>query len=166
MSVFFVSCSSEQDSENLENSITNESLETATTEQRLPAGICPPGYVAVWDFDVALVFAKPFTTCRSGFGFCFIRTTVTLDCKRELPLLDARYNSNDDSMSVVVEALNEDTARVWIDSRVEDSPSHSPSDFDTMTIEDFELSTGATLTAGSYSKNVSGSHFYYDVPFK
>ena len=69
-------------------------------------------------------------------------------------------------MSVTVEALDDFTARIWIDSDVVSSPSHSSSDFDKIEIGDFELSTGATLTAGAYNKNVSGAYFYYDVPFK
>lgn len=160
-SILSWSCSNDSS----ETTITKQSNSLNATSQKLPAGICPDGYVAVWTFETDLVFAKPFTTCRSGFGFCFIRTTISLDCKK-LPTLSAKYYPDTDKMSVMIEALDDSTARIWIDSNVVTSPSHSSSDFDNIEIGDFELSPDATLTAGTYSKKTSGNFFYYDVPFK
>ncbi|WP_338733771.1 hypothetical protein [Mangrovimonas cancribranchiae] len=160
--VFFLSsCSNNSVDEKIQyNKKTDKVVTTNKT-----IGICPPGYVPVWEFEVTFTLFKAFTTCSNGFGFCFVRSTITLDCKKRV-LTTANYNPVSKSMNVMIEALNDKIARVWIDSNAVSSPDHSLSDFDSMDIGDLELTNGIILKAGVYPKNISGNYFYYDVPFK
>ncbi len=55
-------------------------------------------------------------------------------------------------MSVMIKALDDEKARVWIDSEAVSSPDHVLSDFDYMDIGDLELTNGVSLKAGVYAK--------------
>lgn len=163
-SILFTSCSKDSNSE-IEQSFENEENTKLVDSNSKMSGICGPGYIAVWSYDVTFTLFKPFGKCANGFGFCFVRVTLSLDCQR-IRTITAAYNSQTNTMKVNVEAIDDDTVRFWIHSDAVGSPDHSLSDFDKMVIGDFELTNGIVLEGGEYSKNVSGQYFYYDVPIK
>ncbi len=78
-----LSCSHDSNTDFNANILQEENLGNSDVANRM-MGICPLGYHAVWTFEVTVTLFKPFSTCSNGFGFCFVRTTVNLDCKRNV----------------------------------------------------------------------------------
>lgn len=133
---------------------------------------CGDGYVAVWTWQWPISGFRKWSTC-TGFGYCpTFQAVLTLNCVKikQAPsnpslVASTTYNATTGKLSVTIEPISSTIMRFWVPSAAQFSPTHVPSDFNTVNLGPLALDPHTTLIDGNYPKNVSGSYFYYDIPY-